>query len=72
LATLTAAVLAGLPPALVAQQASAVKPRVHVIATGGTISNMGNDPRRTGAELAAYEVQLASRAVGRPHVETRY
>ena len=33
-----------------AQQA---KPRVHVIATGGTISNMGNDPRRTGAELVA-------------------
>lgn len=29
------------------------KPRVHVIATGGTISNMGNDPRRTGAELVA-------------------
>src|SRR5262245_35422039 len=34
-----------------AQQAN--KPRVHVIATGGTISNMGNDPRRTGAELVA-------------------
>jgi L-asparaginase len=31
----------------------APKPRVHVIATGGTISNMGNDPRRTGAELIA-------------------
>jgi L-asparaginase len=29
------------------------KPRVHVIATGGTISNMGSDPRRTGAELIA-------------------
>jgi L-asparaginase len=29
------------------------KPRVHVIATGGTISNMGRDPRRTGAELVA-------------------
>jgi L-asparaginase len=26
---------------------------VHVIATGGTISNMGSDPRRTGAELVA-------------------
>lgn len=37
-------------PSLVAQQ---TKPRVHVIATGGTISNMGNDPRRTGAELVA-------------------
>ena len=33
--------------------AQQVKPRVHVIATGGTISNMGNDPRRTGAELVA-------------------
>ncbi len=40
------------PPASFAQQAS-VRPRVHVIATGGTISNMGNDPRRTGAELVA-------------------
>lgn len=29
------------------------KPRVHVIATGGTISNMGSDPRRTGTELVA-------------------
>ena len=38
------------PPRSFAQQ---VKPRVHVIATGGTISNMGNDPRRTGAELVA-------------------
>ena len=38
------------PPQSFAQQ---VKPRVHVIATGGTISNMGNDPRRTGAELVA-------------------
>jgi L-asparaginase len=26
-------------------------PRVHVLATGGTISNLGNDRRRTGAEL---------------------
>lgn len=39
------------PPALLAQQATT--PRVHVIATGGTISNMGNDPRRTGSELVA-------------------
>ena len=38
------------PPAVSAQS---TKPRVHVIATGGTISNMGNDPRRTGAELVA-------------------
>lgn len=27
------------------------KPRVHVLATGGTISNLGNDQRRTGSEL---------------------
>lgn len=40
------------PPASLAQQPPA-KPRVHVIATGGTISNMGDDPRRTGAELVA-------------------
>ena len=26
-------------------------PRVHVIATGGTISNLGNDQRKTGTEL---------------------
>lgn len=31
--------------------AQTAKPRVHVIATGGTISNLGNDSRRTGAEL---------------------
>ncbi len=50
-AALCAACLAGCaPPPSFAQQ---VKPRVHVIATGGTISNMGNDPRRTGAELVA-------------------
>ena len=48
-AALRAACLTGCLPALsFAQQ---VKPRVHVIATGGTISNMGSDPRRTGAEL---------------------
>jgi len=38
------------PLASFAQQ---VKPRVHIIATGGTISNMGNDPRRTADELVA-------------------
>jgi L-asparaginase len=27
------------------------RPRVHVLATGGTISNLGNDQRRTGSEL---------------------
>jgi L-asparaginase len=40
--------------ALLAQPSSAQKPkpRVHVIATGGTISNLGNNnERRTGAEL---------------------
>lgn len=39
------------PPATLAQPPA--RPRVHVIATGGTISNMGNDPRRTGTELVA-------------------
>jgi L-asparaginase len=39
------------PPSSLAQQSG--KPRVHIVATGGTISNMGNDPRRTGAELVA-------------------
>jgi L-asparaginase len=45
-----AILIAAAPQLLPAQQA---RPRVHVIATGGTISNMGNDPRRTGAELIA-------------------
>jgi L-asparaginase len=39
--------------------AQEARPRVHVIATGGTISNMGPDPRRTGAELVAGIPQLA-------------
>lgn len=42
--------------ALLAQASAAQfpKPRVHVIATGGTISNLGNNnERRTGAELVA-------------------
>jgi L-asparaginase len=47
---LSGAIVIGTGSSLPAQQA---KPRVHVIATGGTISNMGNDPRRTGAELVA-------------------
>ncbi|HSA54265.1 MAG TPA: asparaginase [Gemmatimonadaceae bacterium] len=38
------------------------RPRVHVIATGGTISNMGSDPRRTGAELVAGIPSLAGLA----------
>jgi len=49
-ALLAVAAVGCAPPVSFAQQ---VKPRVHVIATGGTISNMGNDPRRTGAELIA-------------------
>lgn len=43
-------------------RAQQTKPRVHVIATGGTISNMGNDPRRTGAELVAGVPGLAELA----------
>lgn len=34
-------------------QAQPVLPRVHVLATGGTISNLGGDGRRTGDELVA-------------------
>jgi L-asparaginase len=34
-----------------AQPVQPVLPRVHVLATGGTISNLGNDRRRTGSEL---------------------
>lgn len=48
-AALSAACLTACAPKLFAQ----AKPRVHVIATGGTISNMGNDPRRTASELVA-------------------
>lgn len=48
-AALSAACLTACAPPLFAQ----AKPRVHVIATGGTISNMGNDPRRTASELVA-------------------
>ncbi len=33
--------------------AAQVKPRVHIIATGGTISNLGGNARRTGTELVA-------------------
>ncbi|MGQ0647091.1 MAG: asparaginase [Gemmatimonadaceae bacterium] len=42
-----AALLAFMP--LIARAQSL--PRVHVLATGGTISNLGGDARRTGAEL---------------------
>lgn len=48
-----ALVLLGATTAYAQQPATIAKPRVHVLATGGTISNMGNDPRRTGAELVA-------------------
>ena len=36
---------------LVAQAPRAARPRVYIIATGGTISNLGDDKRRTGTEL---------------------
>ncbi|HEX6313424.1 MAG TPA: asparaginase [Gemmatimonadaceae bacterium] len=61
-AIVLASALAGcVPPASVAQTPPA-RPRVHVIATGGTISNMGNDPRRTGAELVAGVQQISALA----------
>jgi L-asparaginase len=50
---LTQVLIGCAPPAASAAQSPPEKPRVHVIATGGTISNMGDDPRRTGAELVA-------------------
>jgi L-asparaginase len=53
LAAALALVTLGCAPPVTLAQTPAAKPRVHVIATGGTISNMGNDPRRTGAELVA-------------------
>ncbi|MBK9411220.1 MAG: asparaginase [Gemmatimonadetes bacterium] len=42
-----------LSPTLVGAQpgVTRVPPRVHVLATGGTISNLGDDARRTGTEL---------------------
>ena len=53
LATLALIPVISLGYAIPAFAQQSAKPRVHVIATGGTISNMGNDPRRTGAELVA-------------------
>lgn len=50
---LVALVLVGASTGPAQQPATGTKPRVHMLATGGTISNMGNDPRRTGAELVA-------------------
>jgi len=49
--TFTALALVAAAPLIGAQDTA--RPRVHVIATGGTISNMGGDARRTGAELVA-------------------
>ena len=48
-----AAVLLGAAAPVVAQTTPAASPRqrVHILATGGTISNLGNDRRRTGVEL---------------------
>jgi L-asparaginase len=40
-------------PIVRGQPAPAALPRVHVIATGGTISNLGGNDRRTGDELVA-------------------
>lgn len=45
-----------------AQPAPASPPRVHVLATGGTISNLGNDRRRTGTELVGGIAGLDSMA----------
>jgi L-asparaginase type II len=50
LASLIAAASLTLSPAALAGQE---KPRVHILATGGTISNLGGNARRTGAELIA-------------------
>jgi L-asparaginase len=58
LAILPALALALPATALTAQS----KPRVHVIATGGTISNLGNDARRTGDELVSGIPRIAELA----------
>ena len=34
-----------------AQAPTTARPRIHILATGGTISNLGDDQRRTGTEL---------------------
>lgn len=51
LLTAWAAISLASSPAHIAAQDTL--PRVHLIATGGTISNMGDQPRRTGEELVA-------------------
>jgi L-asparaginase len=43
-----------------ATSAAQEKPRVHIIATGGTISNLGGDARRTGSELVTAIPGLAN------------
>ncbi len=63
-ALLPLALLSPLPAALAAQ---AERPAVHVIATGGTISNLGGDGRLTGEQLVAGLPQLAE--VARTSVE---
>jgi L-asparaginase len=52
-ALITLAATAALAAPLGAQDGGPARatPRVHVLATGGTISNLGNDQRRTGTEL---------------------
>jgi L-asparaginase len=45
---------------IVRAQSSAALPRVHVIATGGTISNLGDSARRTGEELVTAIPALAT------------
>ncbi|MGH7710327.1 MAG: asparaginase domain-containing protein, partial [Gemmatimonadaceae bacterium] len=53
---LTAACLTAVVAVAHAQE----KPRVHIMATGGTISNLGGNARRTGAELVAAIPALAN------------
>lgn len=57
-ACLALVLLAEIAPNAVAQPP---KPRVHVIATGGTISNLGGSARRTGAELVTGIGDMADR-----------
>jgi L-asparaginase len=47
------AVAAACLTAAVGSLGAQAKPRVHIIATGGTISNLGGNARRTGDELVA-------------------
>ena len=54
-----ALVVASMAGGLGAQTPATSLPRVHVIATGGTISNLGGDARRTGDELVSAIPALA-------------